>query len=149
MLQKYVSRERIIFFDAAVHKQQALAHLMDCITASDRIADQEKFRNGILERENIMSTGIGLGIAVPHTYSNAVTDIVIAIGVSREGISDYGSMDDKPVHFVMMVAAGSHQHREYLQILARIAMLVKNERIKTALLAAKDEDEIIAALSSV
>ena len=114
MLQKYVSRERIIFFDAAIHKQQALVHLMDCITASDRIADQEKFRNGILERENIMSTGIGLGIAVPHTYSNAVTDIVIAIGVSREGISDYGSMDDKPVHCVMMVAAGSHQHREYL-----------------------------------
>lgn len=149
MLQKYVSRERIIFFDADIHKQQVLTRLMDCVAASDRIADQEKFRNGILERENIMSTGIGLGIAVPHTYSDAITDIVIAIGVSHEGIKDYGSMDDKPVHFVMMVAAGSHQHREYLQILAHIAMLVKNERIKTALLAAKNEDEIISTLSAV
>jgi mannitol/fructose-specific phosphotransferase system IIA component (Ntr-type) len=148
MLQKYIARERIIFFEPSIHKQKALIQLMDSVTASDRIVDPEKFRNGILERENIMSTGIGLGIAVPHTYSDAVSDIVIAIGVSRDGISDYGSMDDKPVHFVMMVAAGSHQHREYLQILARIAMLVKNERVKTALLAAKDDTEIISALSS-
>jgi len=149
MLQKYVSLERIVFFDAETHKQQALHRLMECITGSDLIADHDKFRNGILERENIMSTGIGLGIAVPHTYSDAVRDIVIAIGVSREGISDYGSMDDKPVHFALMVAAGSHQHREYLQILARIAMLAKNERVKTALLAAKNAEEIISALESM
>ena len=149
MLQKYLTRERIVFFEAGVHKQQALGTMMDLLAGSDRIVDAEKLRNGILERENIMSTGIGLGFAIPHTYNDAVTDIVISIGISCDGIGDYGSMDDKPVHFVLMVAAGSHQHREYLQILARIALLAKNERAKTALLAAADPDSVIAALSAI
>ena len=149
MLQQYLKRERIVFFEAGLHKQQALGTMMDLLAVSEQIVDADRLRNGILERENIMSTGIGLGFAIPHTYNEAVSDIVIAIGISRDGIGDYGSMDDKPVHFVIMVAAGSHQHREYLQILAKIAMLAKNERATTALLSAADPDSVIAALASI
>jgi mannitol/fructose-specific phosphotransferase system IIA component (Ntr-type) len=150
MLEKYISRERVVFFDAEQHKQQALAKLMDATTASKSIIDAVKFRNGILERENILSTGLGRGIAVPHTYSDAIKDIVVAVGVSGTGISDYGSsMDDKPVHFIIMVAAGSHQHTEYLQILAQISLLGKDEKARNALLAAKTADEVIAALSNL
>jgi mannitol/fructose-specific phosphotransferase system IIA component (Ntr-type) len=149
MLQKYVSSERVIFLSADLHKQQALAEIMECASASESIVDAARFKNGILERENIISTGIGRGIAVPHTYSDAIKDLVLTVGISREGISDYGAMDDQPVHFVIMVAAGSHQHTEYLQILASISVLGKDEGIRSALLAATTADEVIAALSKI
>jgi len=149
MLQKYLSDERIVFFDEEEHKQQALGRLMDLVKASKQIADGEKFVSGILERENIISTGIGLGIAIPHTYSEAVKDLVIAVGVSRSGISDYGSIDEKPVHFIIMVAAGSHQHREYLEILARISLLAKNEKVRNALLAAQTAADVIKAFGDL
>ncbi|MDR2734489.1 MAG: PTS sugar transporter subunit IIA [Spirochaetota bacterium] len=146
MLQEHLSDERIIFFGAEVHKQQALTQLMDIARGSKKIVDGEKFVSGILERENIISTGIGLGIAIPHTYSEAITDVVITVGISSSGISDYGSIDEKPVHFIVMVAAGSHQHREYLEILARISLLAKNEKVRNALLAAQTAAEVITAL---
>jgi len=149
MLEAYISSERVAFFDADTHKQQALNELMDLAAASEKIVDAAKFKNGILERENIISTGIGCGIAIPHTYSDAIADIVITIGISCSGISDYGSMEDKPVHFIIMVAAGSHQHREYLQVLAHISLLGKLEKTRTALLAAQSADEVIEALSSI
>jgi len=149
MFQNYLSDKRIIFFDAEVHKQQAVARLMDIARESKQIVDGEKFASGILERENIISTGIGLGIAVPHTYSEAITDIVITVGISRSGISDYGSIDEKPVHFIIMVAAGSHQHREYLEILARISLLAKNEKVRNALLAAQTAADVIKAFGDL
>ena len=150
MIEKYLSSERVVFFEAGLHKQQALAKLMDVTVSSASIVDAAKFRNGILERENILSTGLGRGIAVPHTYSDAIKDIVVTVGVSCSGISDYGSsMDDKPVHFIIMVAAGSHQHTEYLQILANISLLGKDENIRTALLAARTAEEVIAAFSNM
>jgi nitrogen PTS system EIIA component len=149
MLQKYLSDERIIFFGEDVHKQQALAQLMDIARSSKQIVDGENFVSGILERENIISTGIGLGIAIPHTYSDAVTDIVITVGISSSGISDYGSIDEKPVHFIIMVAAGSHQHREYLEILARISLLAKNEKVRNALLAAQTAAGVIKAFADL
>jgi len=149
MFQKYTSSERVVFFEPDTHKQQALAQLMDITAASKSIIDATKFKNDILERENIISTGIGLGIAVPHTYSDAIKDIVITIGISRSGIGDYGSMDDKPVHFIIMVAAGSHQHREYLQFLAQISLFGKNEKVRTSLLAAQTADDVITVLASM
>ena len=149
MFKQYISRERVVFFEPDTHKQQALAQLMELTAASKSVIDAAKFKSNILERENIVSTGIGLGIAVPHTYSDAIADIVITIGVSRSGIGDYGSMDDKPVHFIIMVAAGSHQHREYLQLLAQISFFGKNEKIRTALLAAKNADEAITAIAAI
>jgi len=149
MLQEYLSDERIVFFGEETHKQQALVQLMDLVKGSKQIADGEKFVSGILERENIISTGIGLGIAIPHTYSDAITDIVIAVGISSTGISDYGSIDEKPVHFIIMVAAGSHQHREYLEILARISLLAKNEKVRNALLAAQTAPAVIKAFADL
>jgi mannitol/fructose-specific phosphotransferase system IIA component (Ntr-type) len=149
MFQKYISSERVVFFDTDTHKQQALAQLMELTAASKSILDVAKFKNDILERENIISTGIGLGIAVPHTYSEAIADIVITVGISRSGIGDYGSMDDKPVHFIIMVAAGQHQHREYLQLLAQISLFGKNEKVRTSLLAAQNAGDVVAALSSL
>ena len=148
MLQQYISAERVVFFAPNTHKQKALAQLMEVTTQSKHVVDPTKFKNDILERENIVSTGIGLGIAVPHTYSDAITDVVITLGISCSGIADYGSMDDKPVHFIIMVAAGRHQHREYLQLLAHISLLARNEKLRTTLLAAQTADEVIGALKT-
>ena len=149
MFQNYISSERVVFFEPNTHKQQALAQLMDLAAASKSVTDAAKFKSDILERENIVSTGIGLGIAVPHTYSDVISDIVITIGISRSGIGDYDAMDDKPVHFIIMVAASSHQHREYLQLLAQISLFGKNEKVRSSLLAAQNAGEVIAALATL
>ena len=74
-----------------------------------------------------MSTGIGLGIAIPHARSKYIKDIVIAVGISKEAI-DFDSLDGKPVNYVIMIAANENQHKEYLQILAKVALVLKSKK---------------------
>lgn len=99
------------------------------------------------ERERMMSTGIGFGIAIPHAKIRAVREIAFAIGISREGI-EFDSMDGKPVYLIILVAAGERQHRDYLKILSRIMTILKNEDIKNQIINSESAEEILKIFKS-
>ncbi|HIE43568.1 MAG TPA: PTS sugar transporter subunit IIA, partial [Candidatus Omnitrophica bacterium] len=85
---------------------------------------------------------IGKSIAIPHARSDAVEELAVAFARSSEGI-DFRSIDGKPVHLVFMIVCPPEIKKEYIQILARIARLCKNEKMREALMQAKNEDEIL------
>ncbi len=143
----YISKDRIFVFER-MEKDEVMTALCDAVASSDSIVDKDMFHADIVERENIMSTGIGLGIAIPHAKSDYARDIVIAIGVVKEGV-DWGALDNAPVNFVVMIAANTEQHNDYLKVLAKVALVLKSEKKRMTLLNAASVDEIYGVFEGI
>jgi mannitol/fructose-specific phosphotransferase system IIA component (Ntr-type) len=94
-----------------------------------------------------MSTGIGLGIAVPHARIKGLDHFIISIGISKEGIKDYDSIDGIAVKIVIMIVSGEKQHREYLKLLAQIVEIIKKPLVIDKLLSVSNVEEVIKILS--
>ena len=100
--------------------------------------------SALKEREEIMSTGIGFGIAIPHAKINSVNEMAFAIGISQKGI-DFDSMDGNPVFLMILVAAGEKQHKKYLKLLSSIMAILKDEKNRERIITSAPE-EIISIL---
>ena len=140
-VSEFISKDRIVIFEKGSEKKEILNKLAEMISKSDNVENKAKFIKDIWERESIMSTGIGLGIAIPHARSKYIKDIVISIGIAKESI-EYDALDGKPVDFIVMIAANESQQREYLQVLAKVALILKSNKKREKLLKANNIDEI-------
>ena len=137
-LTNYLGANSVVFLDD-MDKTGALKAL--CAAAcQDTGLDRSRVCPGVAEREALMSTGIGLGIALPHVRLPEAQTFAIALGISRQGI-DYGSLDKKPVHIVLMMIGPARSHDEYLQFMARITLVLRQETCRQALLAANTAQE--------
>lgn len=141
-----IDKKRIIFLEC-VTKEKALNTLIENMSDTSEIIDKDELAAGIFHREELMSTGIGLGIAVPHVRLGSVKHIVMAIGICRDSISDYETLDGTPVNFIFMIVAGKEQHEKHLKLLSTISSLLKEESLRARLLRAEDVDEIYSLLT--
>lgn len=130
----------------ASDKDGALREMAEIAGSSPRVVDRNAFVKSILDREAVLSTGIGLGIAVPHAKVSAVKDFVVAIGRSKAGI-DWDSLDGKPVNIVVMIGANEKQTAEYTRVLAEVVTRVKGEEVRKRLMSAAGAAEIFQILS--
>jgi len=140
-----ISPERVVWLSSST-KEEVLRELVDVLSTAPQVRDREALLRAILEREGIMSTGVGLGIAVPHAKIDSVSDFVIAIGISRKGV-DFDALDDKPVHIVVMIAGPAGQQDRYIRILAKVVLTLKDPRVREALLNAETPQEVLRALA--
>ena len=101
-LESILPPERVRLLEST-NKEDALRELAKTVSEAPEVGDGERLIGAILERESIMSTGIGLGIAIPHAKIESVTDFVVGLGMSSAGI-EFNSLDEKPVHFMVMIA---------------------------------------------
>lgn len=144
-LSRMLTEERVVMLEE-VGKDAALARLVQVLARSEKVRDEAALLEAVRGRELIMSTGIGFGIAVPHAKIDGVDDIVVAVGVSRAGI-DFGSLDDKPVHIVVMIAAGSEQQEKYIRTLARVMLVLKNPKTRQEIIAANTPSAVFGIFS--
>ncbi|MBI4577049.1 MAG: PTS sugar transporter subunit IIA [Planctomycetes bacterium] len=126
VLSKLLTPERITWLVAA-EKKAALRELVHVIATAETVGNEEGLYAAILEREDLLSTGIGFGLAIPHAKVAHVRSYTLALGISKPGI-DYGSMDDERVQILLMVAGPEGRQEDYLRILARISRFLKGER---------------------
>ena len=129
--------ERICILDCD-DKENALRQLIELLATAPEVKNSDELARGIFYREQLMSTGIGLGIAVPHVRLESVEKPAMAVGVSVKGIKDYESLDDAPVHLIFMIAAGKNQHRQYLRLLSAVSSRLKEARVRRLLMNAQD-----------
>src|SRR5690606_18307426 len=108
-------------FGRGVSKEEALESMVESMYDAEVVDDREAFRKAIHEREAVMSTGIGSGVAIPHVRINQVKRPAVGIGVSREGI-DFDTLDAAPVHIIVLFAMPSGSQREYLGLLAQVML---------------------------
>ena len=144
--EKIITPDRIIFLDCA-SKREALLALVENISAAGEVKDPAELSTEILKREELMSTAIGLGIAIPHVRLASVTDLVVSAGISRKDILDFQTLDDEPVRIILMIAAAYDQHAYYLQTLSFFSARLKNAKMRTALLNAKSSREVYTLLT--
>ncbi|MBN1327108.1 MAG: PTS sugar transporter subunit IIA [Candidatus Cloacimonetes bacterium] len=122
-------------------KDSSLHELLDVISRSELITDPETFRREIFKREKLMSTGIGYGIAIPHARHSSVKDFVIVLGRKKTGLK-YESIDDKPVKLIFMIGASDKQDKEYIRLLSRLILRLKNKSFIENLLSAAGAEEM-------
>jgi len=129
------------------NKFEAIEQLARVFDGSDICSDVDKLIAALREREEIMSTGIGFNIAIPHAKIPEVKDISFALGVSRKGI-DFDSMDGNPVNLVILVAAGEKQHKDYLSLLSSIMAFLKDPSVKEQIVSSADPKRIMEILKT-
>lgn len=128
-------------------KTEVILELIDLIKEEPEISDIENLKKEIFFREQLMSTGIGNGIGFPHVRFDGVTNPIILVGVKPEGIPDYGSMDEIPVHLVFIFIVGKDHHKEYLRLLSLVSSKIKDEAFRNKLMNVINNKDIAAMLT--
>ncbi len=144
-IRNILSPDRIVFLNHST-KHDALTALATTLCSAPQIKNSEELTNEILKREDLMSTAIGRGIAIPHVRLSSVTDLVMAVGISKVDIIDFQTIDDEPVHLMFMIAAAYNQHAYYLQTLSFFSSKLKNRELRDALLQAETAQEVYSLL---
>lgn len=139
-LSDYIVKDRI-FFASPQDKQQALRELVELSRETTGIDDFERFRTDVHSREEIVSTGIGQGVAIPHVKSANIQKFFITIGVFRNGV-DWESIDAEPV-FIAFLIGGPDDHQVYLQILAKLTLIIRNPELRKAIVSAVSPDDVV------
>jgi len=128
-------------------KNEALIKMTEVAALAGGIADRQRLVKEILYREQLMSTGIGLGIAVPHVRFDQIRKPLVAVGVQPAGIHDYGSIDDHPVKIIVMILVGSNQHKEHIRLLSQIVSFLKSNDVIAKLTAARSAEDVCAVFA--
>ena len=126
--------------DAVIEEMCALA------ASSPEVTDPAAFLRAIRARETAMSTGIGMGLAIPHAKIPSVTDFVMAVGRSLGGI-EFDSLDDLPVNIVILIGSSDSQANDFLRLIAKIGGLFNRPGIRERFLAAASPADIHAIIS--
>lgn len=142
-LSEYIDPELITFLDVS-DQREGLTALVDLLEERGKLQDRERFFQAILSREKIVSTGIGIGIAIPHAKLAGYSEFFLAIGLQGEKGIPWQALDGLPVHAIFMIGGPEDRQAEYLNILSMITTAVKDEVRRKALFAAKSVDEVVA-----
>jgi len=145
--QSILSPHRVLFLDHS-SKRDALLALAENLAASPQVKNRQELSSEILKREELMSTAIGCGIAIPHARLSSVTDLVVSAGISRVDIVDFHPLDDEPVRIVLMIAAANNQHAYYLQTLSWFSNRLKNKELRDSLLKTQTTQEAYDLLTN-
>jgi len=146
-LSRVLTPERIIRLDAPT-KEEVLTKLVDLLADTPYVSSRDKLYQSIFAREELMSTGIGFGVGVPHVRIDSVKELVMAVAVCARAVSGYTSLDNIPVQIVCMVAARPDQHAQYIRTLARISSLLKDEQTRERIIEAHDAEAVYKHLIS-
>jgi PTS system nitrogen regulatory IIA component len=128
-------------------KEEIIAELVDSLHVGDAINDRDKVLQAVLEREKIMSTGIGDGIAIPHGKSDAVVKLVAALGTQKRGV-DFEALDGEPAYVFFLLVSPANVSGPHIKALARISRLLKNDDFKKRLISASSSEEIISVIQT-
>lgn len=126
-------------------KFQVIEHLLDLAVAAGRVSDRERALTDLVEREKYLSTGFEHGLAVPHAKTQAVADIILVFGLSREGI-DFDSLDGQPTHFIFLLLSPMDTSGPHIQTLALLARNFQKEAIVEKLRQVTSKPDLIAIL---
>lgn len=123
-------------------KREALAELAALFAGDPRMINPAVFLDAIYRREALVSTGVGLGVAIPHVKIPEVSDYVIAVGRRRAGL-EFDSLDNQPVRLIFMIGAAESQRGDFVRVLARVMKLLKDGANRVALLEAETPEAFL------
>ena len=123
-------------------KDEAIDKLVNLMDASGNLNDKKEYKNKVLERESLSTTGIGDGIAIPHAKTKAVKNPGLSSMVVKDGV-DYDSLDGAPAKLFFMIAAPESANNLHLEVLARLSTILMDESFRESLINAKSKEEYL------
>ena len=129
----------------ASNKQEVIEKLVDVLVNTYKLTHGQEILNSVLERESLMSTGVGKGVAIPHGKVDAVHDVVGSLAILNPGV-DFGSPDGIPVQIAILLMASTKETGPHIRALAHISRVLQDEKIREALIKVKNAKEIFEIL---
>ena len=123
-------------------KEDVINELIDLLKNDSRVQDIEKVRAAVLDREKIMSTGVGKGFAIPHGKTNSISDIVAAFGKANNPV-DYDALDNQPVHLIFLLVGKDNLVSKHIKLLSRISRMMNKDDFRNRLMEAATVEEIL------
>jgi PTS system nitrogen regulatory IIA component len=143
-ISSYLDSNLILFLEAET-RDQVLRTMIAALRQNGKLNDTEAFYQAIIDRENIVSTGIGMGIAIPHAKLALYDDFFIAVGILSKGV-DWHALDGAPVRLIFMIGGPDDKQTEYLQVLSKLTSALKDEARRKKLLTLNSPEAIIDIL---
>ena len=137
-LSRLISPDRITRIDED-NKDDCLRSLVKCLSESESLGNEDSIFEAIMDRERLLSTGFGLGLAIPHAKLNIIDDFIVGLAIHRDGVP-FDSLDEQPVHILVMILGPDQKQDEYLKVLSRVTAFLKDQREK--ILSLEDNEEI-------
>ncbi len=131
-LTAYLAPDRVLILSEPPAKRDLLDRLVDMVLTAGTVSDPAAFRRAIHDREEVVSTAIGGGIAVPHARMTCIRDFTLALAIIPGG-ADLASRDNAPVRVVVMIAAPEEERSRYLQVLASVTARLSQPARREAL----------------
>jgi fructose-specific phosphotransferase system IIA component len=144
-LYELLDKDSIVISLKSGTKDEVLEEMVDVLYRAGKIKDTYAVLKAIVDRERIMTTGIGNGVAVPHCKTPAVDRLVAALGISREGI-DFQAPDDEPAHLIFILAAEENNPGPHVRALARLAKLLSSSEVRSAIQACHTPEEVLQVI---
>jgi len=146
-ISQLLKTKAIIMDIDAREKIAAIKEMVDYLVAKKLVNDGETFLNALAKRENLESTGIGDGIAIPHARTNAVQGVLLAFARSQGGV-DFAAIDGKPSHLIFLIASPEDKKSEYIMALAQISRLLRRQHVRSLLKQARNAQEVLDIIKS-
>lgn len=140
-LSHYMDPELIAFLSTE-NREETLRELILLASKAHKLDDAQAFYEAIIEREKIVSTGIGMGVAIPHAKLLSYDQFFIAIGILRDPI-DWHALDGAPVRLVFMIGGPDDKQTEYLQLLSSLTQAIRDEHRRKQILGSQDREAVI------
>lgn len=145
LLSDLLTAERVKVPMEADSRDESLRELVDVLASDGCVEDADEVFRAVLERETVLSTGIGHGVAIPHGKAPACGALSVAAGVTRRPL-DYGALDGEPVRLVFLLIGPESEAGAHIKALSRISRLVRQPELRNRLLEAVDSGEFLRAL---
>jgi len=126
-------------------KVDAITRMVNMLSGHPAVSDLEKVRKAVLERENIGSTGVGKGIALPHAKTSAVNSTAAVFVTTNEPI-EFDSLDGRPVNLIFLLVGNSESKSEHIRILSRISRLLNQDELRIKFLESSSGKELLQRL---
>jgi mannitol/fructose-specific phosphotransferase system IIA component (Ntr-type) len=143
-LRPYLDPSRVLTFTKPLNKREILVHVADCFNGHPAIGDHRGWLKALYDREDVTSTGIGGGIAIPHAQHSSINDFVLGLARFPTG-ADFAAKDDQPVRLLVMMAAPHVNRQTYLRVLSGIAARLNHPAVKESVMAAQGHHQAIDA----
>ena len=132
-ISKYLD-ERLILFLEDTTRDAVISSLIDALDHHGFLIDKKQFHHAILDREKIVSTGIGIGVAIPHAKLSGYPDFFIAVALLRKKGVDWNSLDGGDVRLVFMIGGPDNRQTDYLKILSELTHAIKDDERRKKML---------------
>lgn len=144
-ISDYLNENLVVFLKAHA-RDEAIQELVAAAHSAGKLDPIEPFFQAIIDREKVVTTGIGMGVAIPHAKLPILNDFFIVIGILKKGI-DWKALDGALVRLIFMIGGPDDKQTEYLQILSSLTAVLKDESRRKRIAMAATSEEVIALLN--